>query len=51
MRKYAKELQNLDDYFNDAGPQLILDIIDDKMCELIRKPEPDPNAIKSHTSE
>ena len=51
MRKYTKELQKLDDYFNDTGPQLILDIIDDKMCELIRKPEPDPNAIKSRTSE
>ena len=46
-----KELQKLDDYFNDADPQLILDIIDDKMCELIRKPEHDSNAIKSHTSE
>ena len=51
VRKYMKELQKLDDYFNEADPQLILDIIDDKMCELIRKPEPDPHTIKSHRSE
>ena len=51
VRKYTKELQKLDDYFNGADPKLVLDIIDDKMCELIRKPEPDPSAIKSHAFE
>ena len=51
VRKYTKELRQLDDYFNDADPKLVLDLIDDKMCEVLRKPEPDPHTIKSQTSE
>ena len=49
--KYVKELKNLDDYFKDTSPSMILEIIDDKMCENIRKPPPDPQGIKTHTSE
>ena len=51
LQKYTKELKQLDDYFNDADPKLILDLIDDKMCEVLRKPEPDPHTIDSQTSE
>ena len=51
IRKYVKELRNLDDYFKDASPSTILNIIDDKMCEYIRKPPPDPQAIKICTFE
>ena len=49
--KYVKELKNLDDYFKDTSPNIILEIIDDKMCEYIRKPPPDPQGIKTCTSE
>ena len=51
VQKYIKELKQLDDYFNDADPKLILDLIDDKMCEVLRKPEPDHHTIKLQTSE
>ena len=50
-RKYVKELKTLDDYFKDASTQTILDIIDDKLCNYIRKPTQDPKAIKIRTSE
>ena len=46
-----KELKNFDDYFKDASPSTILEIIDDKMCEYIRKPPPDLQSIKTCTSE
>ena len=46
-----KELKNLDDYFKDTSPSTILEIIDDKMCEYIRKPPPNPQSIKTCTSE
>ena len=48
--KYVKELKTLDNYFKDTSPS-ILEIIDDKMCEYIRKPPPDPQGIQTHTSE
>ena len=51
VRKYVKELKTLDDYFKDASPQTVLDIIDDKLCNYIRKPPPDLKAIKTKTSE
>ena len=51
VRKYVKELKTLDDYFKDASPKTVLDIIDDKLCNYIRKPPPDPKAIKIRTSE
>ena len=51
VRKYVKELKTLDDYFKDASPTTVLDIIDDKLCNYIRKPPPDPKAIKIRTSE
>ena len=51
VQKYTKELKQLDDYFNGADPKLVLDLIDDKMCKVLRKPEPDPHTIKSWTSE
>ena len=51
VRKYVKELKNLDDYFKDTSPSTILKIIDDKMCEYIRKPPLDPQGIKTRTSE
>ena len=50
VRKYVKELKTLDDYFKDASTETILDIIDDKLCNCIRKPPPDPKAIKIRTS-
>ena len=50
-RKYVKELKTLDDYFKDASTKTVLDIIDDKLCIYIRKPTPDPKAIKIRTSE
>ena len=49
--KYVKELKNLDNYIKDTSPSIMLEIIDDKICEYIRKPPPDPQAIKTHTSE
>ena len=49
-RKYVKELKTLDDYFQDASTKTVLDIIDDKLCLYIRKPTPDPKAIKIRTS-
>ena len=51
VQKYVKELKNFDDYFKDTSPSIILEIIDDKMCEYIRKPPPDLQGIKTHTSE
>ena len=51
VRKYVKELKTLDDYFKDASTTTILDIIDNKLCTYIRKPTPDPKAIKIRTSE
>ena len=51
VQKYVKELKNLDGYFKDTSPSIILEIIDDKMCEYIRKPPPKPQGIKAHTSE
>ena len=50
VRKYVKELKTLGDYFKDASTKTILDIIDDKLCNYIRKPPPDPKAIKIGTS-
>ena len=50
VRKYVNELKTLDDYFKDASTTTILDIIDDKLCNYIRKPTPDPKAIKIRTS-
>ena len=38
VRKYVKELKTLDDYFKDASTKTVLDIIDDKLCNYIRKP-------------
>ena len=35
VQKYVKELQNLDNYFKDTSPSIILEIVDDKMCEYI----------------
>ena len=32
VQKYVKKLKNLDDYFKDTNPSIILEIIDDKMC-------------------
>ena len=49
--EYVKELKNLDDYFKDTSPSIILEIIDDKLCQYIRKPPVDPKGIKTHTSE
>ena len=49
--EYVKELKNLDDYFKDTSPSIILEIIYDKMCKYIRKPPKDPKGIKTHTSE
>ena len=40
VQKYVKEFKNLDDYFKDTSPSIVLEIIDDKMCEYIRKPPP-----------
>ena len=51
VRKYVKELKTLDDYFKDASTKTVLDIIDDKLCNYIRKPHPDPKAIKITTFE
>ena len=51
VRKYVKELKTLDDYFKDTSTKTVLDIIDDKLCNYIRKPPPDPKAIKIRTSE
>ena len=51
VRKYVKELKTLDDYFKDASTKTVLDIIDDKLCNYIRKPPPDTKAIKIRTSE
>ena len=51
VRKYVKELKTLDDYFKDASTTTVLDIIDDKLCNYIKKPTPDPKAIKIRTSE
>ena len=51
VQKYVKELKNLDDYFKDTSPSTILEIIDDKMSEYFRKPSPDPQGIKTSTSE
>ena len=50
VRKYVKELKTLDYYFKDASTKTILDIIDNKLCNYIRKPPPDPKAIKIRTS-
>ena len=50
VRKYVKELKTLDDSFKDANTKTILNIIDDKLCNYIRKPTPDPKAIKIRTS-
>ena len=50
VRKYVKELKTLDDYFKDSSTETVLDIIDDKLCNYIRKPTPDPKAIKARTS-
>ena len=50
VRKYVKELKTLDDSFKDANTKTVLDIIDDKLCNYIRKPTPDPKAIKIRTS-
>ena len=50
VRKYVKELKTLDDYFKDASTTTVLDIIDDKLCNYIGKPTPDPKAIKIRTS-
>ena len=49
--KYVKELKNLDNYFKDTSSSTILKIIDNKMYEYIRKPPPDPQSIKTCTSE
>ena len=49
--EYVKELKNLDDYFKDTSPSIILESIDDKMFKYIRKPPPDPKGIKTHTSD
>ena len=49
VRKYVKEPKTLDDYFKDASTKTILDIIDDKLYNYIRKPSPDPKAIKIRT--
>ena len=49
VRKNVKELKTLDDYFKDASTKTVLDIIDDKLCNYIRKPPPDPKAIKIRT--
>ena len=51
VRKYVKELKTLDDYFKDTSIKTILDIVDDKLCNYMRKPTPDPKAIKIRTSE
>ena len=51
VMKYMKELKQLDNYFDTTDPSLVLDLIDDKLCKLIRKQEPSPSCIKSWTSE
>ena len=51
VRKYVKELKTLDDYFKDASTKTVLYIIDNKLCNYIGKPTPDPKAIKIRTSE
>ena len=51
VRKYVKELKTLDDYFKDASTKTVLDLIDNKLGNYIRKPPPDPKAIKIRTSE
>ena len=51
FRKYTKELKELNGYFDTMDSTLVLDLVDDKLCKLIRKPEPDPLTIKLQTSE
>ena len=51
VRKYVKELKTLEDYFKDASTKTVLDIVDDKLCNYIRKPPPDSKALKIRTSE
>ena len=51
VRKYVKELKTLDDYFKDASTKTVLHMIDDKLCNYIRKTSPDPKAIQIRTSE
>ena len=51
MMKYMKELKQLDNYFDTANPSLVLDLIGNTLCKLIRKQEPSPSCIKSGTSE
>ena len=50
-RKYTKLLKELDNYFEGADPKLVLELVDDKMCKLIRKLEPHPQTSKIRTSE
>ena len=45
-----KELKELDGYFDITDPKLVLNLVDDKLCKLIRKPEPYPSTIKWQTS-
>ena len=48
---HTKLLKELDDYFEGANLKLVLELVDDKMCKLIRKPEPHPQTSKIRTSE
>ena len=51
INDYTKTLKKLDQYFKNADPKVVIELIDDWMCSLLHEPEPDAEAMKIHQSE
>ena len=48
---YTKLMKKLDQYFELADPEVVIDLIDDKMCSLLHAPDPDDQAVNIRQSE
>ena len=42
---YTKLVKKLDQYFEPADPEVVIDLIDNKMCSLLHAPDPDEQAV------